>query len=192
MISYVGKKNKATVLISTMHDRIFTDPETNKPEIIVYYNANKGGVDSLDEKCAKSTSSRRTRRWPLAIFFRILDVSVVNSYILHQCYKNNEVIKEKSEFAKELAAKLVRGNMERRLQNPRMPRELRFTISRILGRPEENVPVRQVDLTLQKRKACHLCHKTTHRMTKYLCVECVKPVCLQCSKPKCNNCSNKP
>ncbi|KAG5887411.1 hypothetical protein JTB14_024610 [Gonioctena quinquepunctata] len=192
MISYVGKKNKATVLISTMYDRIFTDPETKKPEIIAYYNANKGGVDSLDEKCAKSTSSRRTRRWPLAIFFRILDVSVVNSYILHQCYKNNEVIKEKAEFAKELAAKLVKGNMERRLQNPRVPRELRLTISRILGRPEENVPVTQVNLTLQKRRACYLCHKTTHRMTKYLCLECVKPVCLQCSKPKCNNCSNKP
>ncbi|KAG5865553.1 hypothetical protein JTB14_006715 [Gonioctena quinquepunctata] len=126
-----------------MHDRIFTDPETKKPEIIIYYNANKGGVDSLDEKCAKSTSSRHTRRWPLAIFFRILDVSVLNLYILHQCYKNNEVIKEKAEFAKELAAKLVKGNMERRLQNPRVPCELRLTISRILGRPEENVPVTQ-------------------------------------------------
>lgn len=65
LISYVGKVGKATVLVSSMHDRRFTDPSTSKPEIISYYNANNGGVDSLDEKC----SSRRTRRWPLAIYF---------------------------------------------------------------------------------------------------------------------------
>lgn len=92
MVSYVGKKGKATVLVSTMHNRAFTDPDTQKPEIIAYYNRNKGGVDTVDEKCSKSSTSRRTRRWPLAIFFRMLDISVVNGYILHQCFKNNAVI----------------------------------------------------------------------------------------------------
>lgn len=187
IISYVTKKGKATVLISSMHDRVCTDIETQKPEIIAYYNQNKGGVDSLDEKCAKHSSSRRTRRWPLAVFFRILDVSVVNSYILHQCFKENDEIKEKSVFAKSLASSLVRDHMKRRLQIPQLPRELRFVIARILQIPAENTP--QVgDLLLQKRKACFLCHRTSHRMTKYLCVQCRKPVCLQCSKPACNDC----
>lgn len=136
MVSYVGKKGKATILVSSMHSGASTDPDTQKPDIIMYYNRNKGGVDTIDEKCAKSSSSRRTCRWPLAIFFRILDISIVNSYILHQCYTRNSVIREKSVFAKQLAAQLVRQHMERRLTNPRVSREVRSSISRILGIPE--------------------------------------------------------
>lgn len=69
IVSHVGKQNKATILISTMHDTASKVPETQRPEIIANYDANTSGVDCLDEKCAKSTSSRRTRRWPLVIFF---------------------------------------------------------------------------------------------------------------------------
>lgn len=38
----------------------YSDPEANKPERIAYYNGNKGGVDCLVKKCAKSTCCRRT------------------------------------------------------------------------------------------------------------------------------------
>lgn len=163
IISYVGKKTKATLLISSMHDRVFTDPETQKPEIVAYYNEHKGGVDALDEKCSKSSSSRRTRRWPLVILFRTLDISVINSYILHQSFAKNEEIKEKSVFAKKLAAKLVQDHMEKRFQNSRLPRELRFVIARILGRSvEPNLPIVTENLVLEKRRACSLCHNTSN------------------------------
>lgn len=45
-----------------MHDRVCTDIETQKSEIIADYNRNKGEVDSLVEKCAKYLSNRRIRR----------------------------------------------------------------------------------------------------------------------------------
>lgn len=189
LISHVGKVGKATVLISSQHDRRFTDPTKNKPEIITYYNENKGGVDSLDEKCSKSSSSRRTRRWPLVIFFRILDISIINSYILHQCYKNNPYIKEKSVFALELAKQLVQVHMRRRLTYTNIPRELRQTIKRILGAPEEEEFTNTGSIILEKRKICSLCPSKKRRMTRYLCLHCKKPVCLECTKPVCNNCS---
>lgn len=137
LVSHVGKVGKATVLVSSMHNTRFTDPTTNKPEIIAYYNDNKGGVDSLDEKCSKSSSSRRTRRWLLAIFYRLLDISVVNSYILHQCFKNNPKINEKSIFSLQLANQLVQNHMKRRFAVTHIPREIRSIIGRILGLTEE-------------------------------------------------------
>lgn len=48
---------------STMHHSN-TIGKTNKPEIIEFYNETKSGVDALDQKCV----TRRTRRWPMAIF----------------------------------------------------------------------------------------------------------------------------
>nr|CAH7725072.1 unnamed protein product [Callosobruchus chinensis] len=62
LISYAGKKGKATILISSMHHNREDDPETGKPTIVSFYNLTKGGVDSLDEKCSKSTCRRRTQR----------------------------------------------------------------------------------------------------------------------------------
>lgn len=121
-----------------MHDRLFTDPSTNKPKIIAYYNENKG-VDSLDEKCSKSTSSRRTRRWPLPIFFRLLDISVINSYIIYNCYKNNQTIKEKSVYSLQLAIQLVQDHMKRRLTIAAIPREIR----RIPGAPDNEEKKKQ-------------------------------------------------
>lgn len=55
-------------MISSMHDTSEIDSESGKPEIIATYNRTKAGVDSLDQKCAAYSTSRRTRRWPMAIF----------------------------------------------------------------------------------------------------------------------------
>lgn len=191
LISYVGKKGKATLLLSSMHFAKSTDPETQKPEIVSFYNRNKGGVDTLDEKCAKSSSSRRTRRWPLVIFFRMLDISIVNTYILHQSYKDNEMITDKSNFAKALANALVHEHMVARLNNSRIPREIRVNITRILGITEPTTERNSEAFVLVTRKACSLCSRAKHRMTKYLCIRCRKPICLQCSKPMCNVCIGK-
>src|SRR5215510_5531487 len=38
-------------------------------EIIHFYNSTKGGVDTVDQLCGNYSVSRRTRRWPLCIFF---------------------------------------------------------------------------------------------------------------------------
>ncbi|XP_053945497.1 uncharacterized protein LOC128854987 [Anastrepha ludens] len=150
-------------LISSMHDRKYTDQVTNKPEIITFYNENKGGFDSIDEKCSKSKSSRHSRRWPLTIFFRVLDISV-------------------------LAMQLVEDHMKRRITMMNITREIRTMIRRILRVPEEQPTNDETNLILQKRKICHIYSSNKRRMTKYLCVYCKNPVCLGCTDPICKNC----
>ena len=68
LVSYVPKKNKSVVLLSSLHHDsvICSDPGT--PEIIEFYNKIKGAVDILDQPCASCTVQRATRRWTMAIF----------------------------------------------------------------------------------------------------------------------------
>jgi len=59
LLSYIPKKNKNIILISTMHpnsnDIDSTTGEANKPEIISFYNVTKGGVDTIDKiNCKKA------------------------------------------------------------------------------------------------------------------------------------------
>jgi len=47
MVSYVPKRGKVVILLSTMHgdDKL---GDGGKPDIILFYNSTKGGVDALD------------------------------------------------------------------------------------------------------------------------------------------------
>lgn len=75
LLSVVPKKNRAVLLLSSMHHNIATDEVKRKQEIVAYYNKTKAGVDLLDMKCAVYTSSSRTKRWPMAIFFQMLTLA---------------------------------------------------------------------------------------------------------------------
>ncbi|KAK9685827.1 hypothetical protein QE152_g37649 [Popillia japonica] len=48
MCSYVPRKNRAAVLLLTMHYYQDIDKETDKPDMIVDYNNTIGSVDTLD------------------------------------------------------------------------------------------------------------------------------------------------
>ncbi|XP_035210004.1 uncharacterized protein LOC118184445 isoform X2 [Stegodyphus dumicola] len=138
LISFVPKKRRAVVLMSSLHHSIETDSETQKPEIIGFYNRTKGGVDALDEKCSVHSCSRRRTRWPMALFYRLVDMSIVNAYILHQGYNQNPAM-TRMVFLKEL----VKPLLHTRVKNPRINRELRLTIKRILGKEAESKNVEQ-------------------------------------------------
>ena len=82
--SYCPKKGKMITLLSTMHLDKGTElpgPE-EKPEVITYYNAMKGGVDTMDQMVRWFTTKRKTRRWPMVIFYNTLDISALNAFIV--------------------------------------------------------------------------------------------------------------
>jgi hypothetical protein len=82
MSSYVPKPNKAVITVSIMLHSPTVDETTKDPEIILYYNNTKIGVDLRDQRCSNYSTGRRTRKWPLAVFYRLLDISASNSYVV--------------------------------------------------------------------------------------------------------------
>ena len=76
------KINKSVILLSTHHhdEEIEYDARENKPEIIHFYNRNKGGVDAFDQLLENNTVRRKTNRWPKSIFYFMIDATVQNSF----------------------------------------------------------------------------------------------------------------
>nr|XP_020480669.1 netrin-G1-like [Monopterus albus] len=66
LVSYVPKKGKNVLLMSTLHRNGKICGQ--KPQIIMDYSATKGGVDNMD-KLVTAYSCKRTLRWPLVIVF---------------------------------------------------------------------------------------------------------------------------
>lgn len=185
ILSYVPKKNKVVIAVSSMHNTICTDQETNKPEIIAHYNLTKGGVDALDEKCSVYSCNRRTRRWSMAVFFQMLNISTTNAFILYSCYDQSTAM-TRSEFLKVLAKQLVEPQMRIRLESSYLKMELKLCIRRILNIPEQKISKER----LSTRKTCYSCPAKLKRKTQYLCRLCSNPICLQCSYQICEDCEN--
>lgn len=74
-------KNKAVILLSTVHYDTSVAGIKKKPEAIMHYNKTKTGVDVMDQMLGKYTTKRRTNRWTLAIFYNMIDVMGLASYI---------------------------------------------------------------------------------------------------------------
>lgn len=189
LVSYAPEKNKSVILISTMHHSFEINEDKKKPEIVCYYNTTKCGVDLLDMRCAVYASNRRTRRWPMAVFYRLLNIGSINSFILYMCFKDTKMM-TRFEFTKELGKMLVEPLLRRRLTVPNVRRETKETIKKILGenvveRAREDVP----NDKMEKRKTCSKCPSIKERKTQYKCIVCENAICLECSRKVCVDCA---
>jgi hypothetical protein len=82
---YKCKPNKAVCLFSSMHPTCkFSSPPKKVPETIQYYNQTKYGVDIFDQMSRKYTTKAGSRRWPIAVFYNLLDICGINSWILYK------------------------------------------------------------------------------------------------------------
>ena len=106
LCTYVPKKNKAVFLIFTMHsDTAVNVDEQKKPHMIMYYNKYKTVVDTMDPMVSRYTCHRRMQRWPLAMFFNILDVGALAAYLIY--YENNNMLKKKNKSAMYFLASIM-------------------------------------------------------------------------------------
>lgn len=81
----VPKKGKTVCLLSTMHNNNGIDPdsdEARKPEIVSFYNMTKAGIDTVDQMCGSYAVNRKTRRWPLVVFFHMMNGAAINEKIV--------------------------------------------------------------------------------------------------------------
>lgn len=107
-------------------------PYIKKPEILQFYNHTKGGVDLIDQQRNEYTVARPTNRWPLKIFFNILDIAGINAFTVLQKNKlENEAIKQRRNFIKKLSKALVFDHVKRRLKIQQTPFELEQKIIQV-------------------------------------------------------------
>lgn len=191
LVSYKPKNNKIVNLISSMHTTDGTiKPNTKKPYIIETYNSTKGAVDTFDQMCQNMCANRKTRRWPLCMFFNMINMTCINSYVI---YSHNVISKggkplSRQAYMLELHKELCKPQQMFRLQNiPNMSRSLKRTIADVL---EQEEPVEHIteDNQKGKRKYCSTCPSAKKRMTVTYCPKCKKPICGEHQVKICKEC----
>lgn len=181
LVSYVPKEKQAVLVLSTMHHYDLVDGDTQKPDIILYYNSAKSGVDNLDHLATMYTSRRKVNRWPVALFGNVVDVGAVAAFIVwlgnFPQWKISEGKRRRRLFLSELANQLVMPHMRRRALTPTLQAPIRNAM-KMVG-VDLPLPVQQAQghTSAAKRKRCHLCPRGFDKKVRLTCDRCKHPVC---------------
>lgn len=159
--SYVPKRNRSVILLSSLHHSAGTDPSNkNKSEINLYYNATKGGVDTLDQMCHAYTARRKTWRWPMAQFYNIIDVCGIAAKViwlnLYPDWNKTKSNSLRKLFLKELAQDLVVPNIKRR-STIHLTRPLKLNISDVLEQSSDNMETDDMPPVAKRLRRCYTC-----------------------------------
>ncbi|XP_055936617.1 piggyBac transposable element-derived protein 4-like [Argiope bruennichi] len=188
-VSYVPKKNKCVVLLSSMHNGGTIDASTGeakKPEIITFYNLTKGAVDVVDEMSATYSTARISKRWPMVIFFSMLNIATVNSRIILLSSNTPPVqYKKRSLFKKDLSLELLKDHLQERSMQATLPRQLRDQLNCNRSENCDTPPQKKQKIS---RKRCHVCPNTKDRKSQMCCSACKKNVCGEHSSVVCCKC----
>lgn len=185
LCSYKPKQNKSVILLSTQHNTIeVSERDDRKPQIILDYNVCKGAVDTVDQMVAGYSCSRATRRWPLKLFFHILDIAALNSYIIwmkNYPAWNGQIKYKRRLFLVELASALMRPHIEKRSAIPQLQLGVRAAM--------RNVGVDRAADDNATRGRCILCNN--RNQVKVRCMRCNAFICSAHSQrgAVCNNCN---
>ena len=68
-----------------MHFTVDTsDDQKSKPENVKFYYSTKFGADVIDQMARKYIVNAASRRWPVQLFYNILDLAAINVHILYK------------------------------------------------------------------------------------------------------------
>ncbi|KRY44280.1 PiggyBac transposable element-derived protein 4 [Trichinella britovi] len=195
IVSYRPKKNKNVMVLSNMHnDNQVSDGKGRKPDIILHYNITKGGVDNLGKMTSTYSCQRMTARWPLVIFYNIIDVSAYNAYVLwtekHPTWNARRLHKRRL-FVEELGKPLVQPEMMRRKTLPRTAAAI-SAVERLRKDAEQpsTSGITDTDAGGKKRARYQLCVSSDNK-TSVRCKKCQKYICKDHTQSYCNLCAEE-
>ena len=191
MSSYVPKKNKSVIMISSKHyERKAEEAPPYKPNVITEYNKTKSGVDTLDQLVKTYSCKRVSNRWPLVIFYYIIDVAAYNSSVCFM-HKNPEAYtgsQKRRKYLMDLSESLVMPLIQRRASSAHFHMLQKDTKSKI----EAFVPIPNIleqSQSKNPRRRCSKCPRDKNRKTNRVCSRCSVPICETHSRIICDDCT---
>lgn len=171
----VWRDQNRVATISTYHgNAVSTKDGVTKLILIRDYNVCMGGVDKKDQMLAAFPIERkRTRIWYKKLFKRLLNVSVLNAFIIHKQTATENVLTHR-DFRKNLIESLLQRHSIK--MQPYVFSDVQqdtiFEVSR--HHPAEYPRLNTLNSTNRHRHPCKVCGKRT---VTY-CVGCAKAVCV--------------
>ena len=156
---YQAKPSKNVLLLSSVHTDVSISTGPKKlPETIEYYNQTKYGVDVIDQMARFYSTKVSSRRWPLQVFYNVLDLAAINAFVLY-----NEV---------------TGTNISRRDFLLKLISELKVCVEDCFDVSEES----DSDISIERLVNCQVnCTGKSRNKTKKRCGRCKRPVCGKCT-----------
>lgn len=179
LVSHIPKKHENLILLSSL----IPDNSDNKDEdydavLIDLYNLTRDAVSVADSIKNQYSVSRMNNRWPLTIFFTLLNIAGMNSQIVHKLNTVTNDVLPKREYLKQLALTLTKAHLLCRSNTQTLPFFLHFRIKEILEisvnpstKMEDNNKAANVTIK------CGFCPRRKNRKTKTTCTKCDSPIC---------------
>lgn len=188
---------REVMMLSTIHDDSFvtkkrrsrTAPDGQedilKPLVVEEYNRHMGGVDTGDQLQSYYGFSHRTVKWWRRLFFHLIDLAIVNAYILYLMSPCSGMRLTHAQFRIELAKELLMetvssveevavGHPPRSHADPNPPSN-RLTGRHFPGKLGVSAAGRQI------QPDCVVCSRKKGRgrkSTTYECKQCHLPMCI--------------
>lgn len=160
---YQSKPNKNVLLLSSMHRSVAVDNQKKRlPETVAYYNNTKYGVDVLDQMARRYSTKNSSRRWPIQVFYNMLDLAGINAVILYREVTGEKI--SRKDFLLSLATEMQQAFKKSVATNDDI---------------ESDIEVEEV-VASNKRKQCQvrLCKNNKAAET---CYKCKKQTCGKCT-----------
>lgn len=194
VVNYVPKKYRNVILMSTFHaDKAVSDNSNKmKPIIILDYNSTKGAVDTLDQAVATYTCKRKTNRWPMILFYNMIDVSAFNAYVIWTSINpswNKNMLTRRRLYLEELGKSFLEEFVIRRKTMPRSEhaKSIVKNMKRVHAQSLQ-IAVPESLNTDKKRARCGFCKSNSDNKTNMVCKLCRKFLCKQHVCYLCINC----
>ncbi|KAJ4437525.1 hypothetical protein ANN_17670 [Periplaneta americana] len=115
VVSYIPKPKKNLIMLSSHQDAKVSEGGKKKSDMNLFYNSGKGSVDTIDQMARMYITKRGTRRWPLSVFYTLIDIACINSYTLYimtfpDWYKKKT--NRPRVYLQELGLQLLKPNVE--------------------------------------------------------------------------------
>ena len=149
------------------------------PVAVSQYTANMGGVDHADQLAQYYLPNRKSRKWNVKVVTYLMEMSVVNSYLLLRKTPNAQPTGRTKPMS---LLKFTTAVVNSLVQAP--------VVSIPRGRPgttvrDERLTSRCMPATFDSKSWCHVCHRRANAVegakrhqTKYGCFSCEKHLCI--------------
>ena len=182
LLALVWKDKKDVKMLSTMHSSSMEDTGKNdksgnpieKPSCVMDYNRGKCGVDLSDQLASSHRSVRKSIKWYKKIFVYMVDMALVNSFIIHKIVREDITYADfRTSLVTEVMYNATLPSYGIRGRPHALPSPNRLT-----GR-HFPITIPATANTASPCKRCVVCKSNRRRReTRYACEMCETPLCV--------------
>ena len=149
------------LLLSSLYQNVDIRENPKKiPETVEFYNVTKFRVDVIDKMARRYTVKASSRRWPVQVFYNILDLAGINAWVLFKEVTRSTTTRR--DFLLKLASELSDRYVTARSRQ---------------GVSDDDDEYME---PVMKRRKCQVSYCKGNK-TKASCVKCKKAVCGLCT-----------